>query len=141
MLLFVYGTLKNGFSRQGALSGQRYLGTAQTKQNYGMFTHGGYPAMVDEKLAEQSNVQATKSLYGELYEVDEICLQNLDKIEGVDFDLFERKIVELEYLHLMRLPIFQNTFNLLEKKQAQAYFFKRSVTGCADCGSFWSRRT
>lgn len=140
ILIFVYGTLKNGFSRAQALVSQRYLGTAETLPEYGMFAHGGYPALVDKDLAKNSDIEAIKSVYGELYEVDETCLQALDKIEGVEFDLFERKLVRLNILHLMRLPIYQTTFDLLEKKQAYAYFFKRSVSGCADCGSFWSRR-
>lgn len=140
ILIFVYGTLKNGFSRSNALASQRYLGTAETLPEYGMFAYGGYPALVDAELAKNSKVEAINSVYGELYEIDEICAQSLDKIEGVEFDLFERKIVNLNHLHLMRLPVFQSTFDLLEQKKAHAYFFKRNVSGCANCGSFWSRR-
>ena len=139
-LLFVYGTSKDGFSRANALREQRYIGTAKTTNEYGIYTHGGFPALVDKELATASNVEAKNGIYGELYEVDDNCLVDLDKIEGVQFDLFERKNVNFEQIHLLRLPFHQSTFDLLDNKQAQAYFFKRSVTGCADCGSFWSRR-
>ena len=140
MLVFVYGTLKSGFSRNHALNGQRYLGTAQTEPEYGMYAYGGFPGMVDKSQADQSQVQASSSIYGELYEVDEECVKSLDKIECVDSDLFERKPINLKELHLTRLPLFQNTFDFIEKRQAYAYIFRRSVAGCADCGSFWSRR-
>ena len=139
-LIFVYGTLKDGFSRSNALASQRYIGTAISTEGYGMYAHGGYPALVDKTLAEASNVVAAKQIYGELYEVDDICLQKLDKIECVDVDLFERKIIHLDLINMTRLPFFQNSFDLLNNKQAQAYFFKRSVSGCANCGSFWPRR-
>jgi gamma-glutamylcyclotransferase (GGCT)/AIG2-like uncharacterized protein YtfP len=139
-LLFVYGTLKDGFSRSSALKDQRYIGTAKTTKEYGMYAHGGFPALVDNQLAATSNVEAKNSIYGELYEVDDNCLIALDKIEGVEFDLFGRKIVNLEQFYLLRLPFYQSTFDLLDGKKSQAYFFRRSVTGCADCGSFWARR-
>ena len=122
------------------MQAQRYLGTAQTEPIYGMYAYGGYPGMVDKAQAEQTGARADSSVFGEIYEVDEECVRSLDKIECVDVDLFERRLVHLKELHLTRLPLFQATFDLMERKQAFAYIFKKSVAGCAECGSFWPRR-
>jgi hypothetical protein len=61
-------------------------------------------------------------------------------ILGIHSLVVHLKNVNFEQILLLRLPFHQSTFDLLDNKQAQAYFFRRSVTGCADCGSFWSRR-
>jgi len=138
-LLFVYGTLKQGFSRNQALKDQRYLGTAKTAPVYGMYAYGGFPALVDFKLAEESEVSASNSIFGEVYEVTDTCILEIDKIEGVEFNLFERKIVEIKSFTLLRLPLFQESWNHIEKNTAQAYLFRRNLKGAANCGSFWAR--
>lgn len=140
ILLFVYGTLKSGFSRNHAVREQRYLGTAKTKPEYGMYALSGYPALLNKKLAEISNVEANNSIYGEIYEINEECLENLDKIEGVDTGLFERKIIEIEQYNLFNLPLTNSCWQSIEKSQAQAYLYKRKVAGAADCGNIWTKR-
>ena len=86
-IVFVYGTLKRGFCRESALSAQKFLGTARTAPAYRLFDLGSYPGLVP------SNDGA--SIDGELYEVDELCLAELDDIEGVNQGLYGRESVKL----------------------------------------------
>lgn len=136
-LLFVYGTLKQGFTRNSALQNQRFLGTACTKPQYGMYAYGGFPALVDESLAVQSNVNANTAIYGELYEVDDQCMTTLDKIEGVDSALFKRGTIELDTITLANLPLSQNAWNAVESKVSTGYLFCRKLNVVVDCGSLY----
>lgn len=138
-LIFVYGSLKRGFSRNSALRACRYLGVARTVPLYGMYAYGGYPALVDKTLAELSQIQADTSVFGELYEVDDLTLVELDKIECVDQNLFQRMDVSLDVVTLMTLPVSKSAWKRLSEKVAQAYFFKRDLSGAADCGSLWTQ--
>lgn len=138
-LIFVYGTLKRGFSRNSALRNCRYLGVARTIPAYGMYAYGGFPALVDKTLADSSNIQATTAIFGELYEVDDLTMVELDKIECVDQNLFQRLDVSLDVVTLMTLPISKEAWKRLADKVAQAYFFKRDLSGAADCGSLWTQ--
>jgi len=85
--VFVYGTLKKGFCRHHALSRQNFLGVATTQAEYKLLDLGDYPGLVSSDDGE--------SIAGELYEVDEACLQNLDVIEGVAVGLYARKSIRL----------------------------------------------
>lgn len=139
-LVFVYGTLKRGFSRSSALREQRYIGIARTEPKYGMFGYGGFPALVDETLAEASNVTAKNRIFGELYEVDDACMQELDKIEGTDRGLFERRDIALGEITMTTLPSDEAVWGGLTRKVAQAYFFKKKLAGAGDCGPLWVQK-
>jgi len=139
ILLCVYGTLKQCFQRSQFLRDQRYLGVCKTTPEYGIYAYGGFPALVDSNLAQSSDVKANSHIYGELYEVDENCLVLLDDIEGVGDGLFFRQTLNLQEINFFRLPLTQECWNMVEAKKAEAYFFKRSVKGAANCGSFWSK--
>jgi gamma-glutamylcyclotransferase (GGCT)/AIG2-like uncharacterized protein YtfP len=140
ILLFVYGTLKQGFSRHHALGAERYLGTAITKSEYAMYTLGGYPCLLNKSLSEKRGVEANTHVYGEIYEVSQECLSNLDRIEGVEYDLFERLPVNIETFTFTRLPLLKSVWQDIENKQAQAYFYKQEIKGAANCGSYWHKR-
>lgn len=140
VLLFVYGTLKSGYSRHHYLKEQRYLGVAKTTPEYGMYAYGGFPALLNKKMADDAKVAADKSVYGELYEVNDDCLIQLDLVEGVDDELFSRQLISLEEFNFVRLPLDQSTWQMIENKQAQGYLFRRSVSGAANSGAFWPRR-
>jgi gamma-glutamylaminecyclotransferase len=139
-LIFIYGTLKRGFVRHHALREQRYIGIARTEPKYGMFGYGGYPALVDETLAEASNVTAKNRIFGELYEVDDACMQELDKIEGTDRGLFERRDIALGEITMTTLPSDEAVWGGLTRKVAQAYFFKKKLAGAGDCGPLWVQK-
>jgi gamma-glutamylcyclotransferase (GGCT)/AIG2-like uncharacterized protein YtfP len=68
--IFVYGTLLKGLERNSALDSSKYLGPAIIKAR--LFDLGSYPG-----IAEGDN-----DVVGEIYEVDEQTLNNLDAIEG-----------------------------------------------------------
>lgn len=72
-LVFVYGTLKKGFSNHRLLAGSEYLGTAQTVEKYAMYTTGTPIVLKDE---------AVSPIHGELYRVNEATLVALDSLEG-----------------------------------------------------------
>lgn len=139
-LIFVYGTLKKGFVRHRALLDQSYIGIAKTEPKYGMYGYGGYPALVDKDLAEQSGLTAEKRLFGELYEVDDTCIQELDKIEGTDRGLFERREISLGEITMTSLPTDEAVWIGLTRKVAQTYFFKKKLSGAADCGFLWTQK-
>lgn len=139
-LIFAYGSLKRGFNRSYALRDQRYIGIACTEPKYAIFEFGGFPALVDENLAKLSEVQAVNKIYGELYEVDDTCIVQLDKIEGIDIGLFERKNVSLGSITMSCLPTNSSVWVNLGEKTAQSYFFKRNLNGAANCGSLWCQK-
>lgn len=141
-LVFVYGSLKQGMMRNGALRGQRYIGVARTEPRYAMFQLGGYPAMIDNTHPEGEALlkDAGRSIWGELYEVDANCIYELDKIEGVDHNLFERKTVQLQEITPFALPSCQDIFVSFHEKKAESYFYKKPIGGARDSGSFWAHR-
>lgn len=140
ILIFAYGTLKRGFSRSSALRDQRYIGIAKTEDIYGMFRYGGFPALIDKTLAEVSGVTANNRIFGELYEVDDSCIQDLDKIEGVDKGFFERRDVSLGEITMTSLPTDEAVWGSITRKTAKTYFFKQKLTGAGDCGPIWLQK-
>jgi 5-formyltetrahydrofolate cyclo-ligase len=78
-LLFVFGTLKKGFPlHDKGLAEATFLGTARTLHPYPMFVAGPWfaPMMVAREGEGQKVV-------GELYEVDDVTLARLDRLESV----------------------------------------------------------
>ena len=72
-LLFIYGTLKQGFSNHRYLAGSKFLGTARTQEKYAMYSDGLPFVIMTEPVSQ---------IQGELYQVDDITLDLLDDIEG-----------------------------------------------------------
>lgn len=115
-LLFVYGTLKRGGENQRHLEGQEFLGPARTAAGYRLYHLHGYPGMIAE--AGSPNTVA-----GELWAVDDVCLRELDRLEGVDEGLYERAAVRLAPpLHL---------------HAAETYLYLRSVEGMTELDDEW----
>ncbi|MBV5329983.1 MAG: gamma-glutamylcyclotransferase [Chlorobium sp.] len=71
--IFVYGTLKRGFSNHHFLMGSRFIGTGRTVEKYAMHTEGGIPFVVEN--------EPVSYIYGELFSVDGAVLQSLDRLE------------------------------------------------------------
>jgi gamma-glutamylcyclotransferase (GGCT)/AIG2-like uncharacterized protein YtfP len=114
--IFVYGSLKRGYRLHHLLQGQPFLGTASTCPLYRLHDLGEYPGLV----ASASGV----SVRGEVYEVDDGCLQQLDAAEGVDEGLYVRGPVQLT--------------GLFADRTIHAWFYGGSVHGCQDCGTEWA---
>ena len=81
--LFVYGTLKRGGSRHSLLKGCPFLGRALAK-GFALYDLGAYPGMVP----------GDGVVRGEVYEIPEGLLRELDWVEGAPF-LFRRELIEV----------------------------------------------
>lgn len=71
-LVFVYGTLRRGFSNHHLLAAARPLGGALTRERYALYL-GEYPFL--------SRDQALCRVAGEVYEVSQGMLMTLDALE------------------------------------------------------------
>jgi len=114
--LFLYGTLKRGGSNHLFLAGQRFLGVARTAPGFTLYSLGDYPGMVRAP-------GDTAGVIGELWEVDDACLAELDRLEGLDEGLYERIDVLLASNPLAG--------------SAQTYLYLRPHSGLAPIGSEW----
>jgi len=114
--VFVYGTLKRGGSNHVFLNSQRLLGVARTVPGYTLYSLGDYPGMVRAP-------GDTAGVTGELWVVDDACLAELDRLEGLDEGLYERIDVLLAPNHLAA--------------SAQTYLYLRQFDGLQPIGSEW----
>ncbi len=71
--LFVYGTLRAGEPNHRLLEGAEHVGPAWTEPRFRMVDLGAYPAIVAD---------GATSIEGELYDVDDSLLAQLDRFEG-----------------------------------------------------------
>ncbi len=70
--VFVYGTLRRGFSNHHCMRGARLLGGARTRERYAMYVED-CPYLVQE--------EARYHVMGEVYEVSDAVLLTLDALE------------------------------------------------------------
>lgn len=73
-LVFVYGSLKQGFGNHSLLADSTKLGTHVTPPEYSMYSLGAYPYV---------KVGGYTAIHGEVYEVDDETMGDLDRLEGV----------------------------------------------------------
>lgn len=114
--VFVYGTLKRGGSNHLFLEGQKYLGAVRTEPGFALYSLGDYPGMVRAP-------GDTLGVTGELWSVDDACLAELDRLEGLDEGLYER--VDVLLLPNPHAP------------SAQAYLYLRPHHGLPPLGDTW----
>lgn len=86
-ILFVYGTLKRNMRNHHLIANQQFLGTAITEACYRLVDLGRYPGLIEDH-------RTGLAVHGELWAVDEPCLQQLDEFEGVP-NLFIRRPVAI----------------------------------------------
>ncbi|MDB6115649.1 MAG: ytfP [Lacunisphaera sp.] len=115
-LVFVYGTLKRGGSNHLFLAGQRFVGNVRTAPGFTLYSLGDYPGMVRAP-------GDTAGVAGELWAVDENCLPELDRLEGIDEGLYER-------IDVLLAP---NPF----AGSAQTYLYARAPHGLQPLGDHW----
>lgn len=85
----VYGTLKRGHNANGMIStnpNNEYVGEGFFEIPYVMVNCGYYPALIPS--------EENRSIYMELYNVDEDTIKGLDRYEGYP-NLFDKKIVKI----------------------------------------------
>jgi gamma-glutamylaminecyclotransferase len=114
--VFVYGTLKRGGSNHAFLQGQQFLGDARTQPGFTLYSLGDYPGMVHAS-------GDTAGVTGELWEVDEACLAELDRLEGLDEGLYAR-------VNVLLAPG-------ARAASAQTYLYLRPHHGLAPLGATW----
>ncbi len=103
--IFVYGTLKKGFGNNYLLSGSKFLGERKTiESKWDMINLGWFPAVVYGK----------NDIIGELYEVDELTLKNVDHLEG-NGTFYTRELVSVSNISdpvwMYIMPYKQNYFS------------------------------
>lgn len=113
IMLFVYGTLKRGFTNNSLLDGQEFIRQATTLPFYRLHDSGPYPCLV--KVSQNGN-----AIQGELWKVNDELIPTLDALEGSP-ELFARQEVAIRDF---ACPVF-------------AYFYERETSGYRDCGSRW----
>jgi gamma-glutamylcyclotransferase (GGCT)/AIG2-like uncharacterized protein YtfP len=84
--VFVYGTLMSGFGNNRLLKGSALIDHASTEEEYVLVSNGIIPFLMDD-------VQDSY-IVGEVYEVDEKTLKNLDDLEGHP-NWYERRIINV----------------------------------------------
>jgi gamma-glutamylcyclotransferase (GGCT)/AIG2-like uncharacterized protein YtfP len=83
--VFVYGTLKSGFSNHYLLDGCEYLGGAATVPTYKMIENG-FPVIMPDP--------GGKPLAGEIYTVDDETLARLDQLER-EGSSYDRELIDV----------------------------------------------
>jgi gamma-glutamylcyclotransferase (GGCT)/AIG2-like uncharacterized protein YtfP len=86
-LICVYGTLKKTYHNNRLLEGQTFVQDCVTAPHYRLYDCGWYPCLVEDN----SKGYPVK---GEIWQVDEGTLWNLDRLEGVPY-LYQRKAINL----------------------------------------------
>lgn len=100
--LFVYGTLLRGMSRSQCLQDAIFLGHARMK---GMiYDLDSFPGAVLDSSGEKPSQNTTSYVYGELYQINENIINQLDWIEGYnesdpDSSLYIRQTLQVCRLH------------------------------------------
>ena len=89
-LVFVYGSLKNGFPNNRLLTNSYFLAQTKTKENhYFMMSFGGFPGVY------KTEEECGKHISGEVYEVNRDTLNRLDMLEG-NGHFYTRKLISVE---------------------------------------------
>lgn len=116
--VFVYGTLKRGEENHHWLAGQHFVATACTKPLYRMFDVAGYPGMVRTAIG--------LAIEGEVWEVSEEGMSQLDLLEDTAGGEYERVAIELA--------------GDLADQPVESYLYLRDVAGLCDVGTHWPPR-
>ncbi len=85
-LLFVYGTLKRGFWNNALLKRAKFIGEGVTRERFKLYTVG-FPYAVPDS--------GGLPVKGEVYEVDQKTLSELDNLEGYPVH-YKRKPVKVK---------------------------------------------
>jgi gamma-glutamylcyclotransferase (GGCT)/AIG2-like uncharacterized protein YtfP len=114
--VFVYGSLKRGFTNHSLMAGQHFIAVAQTQPRYKLYTLTSFPAMVEA-------AEAGRSIEGEIWAVDSACLARLDLLEDTAHGMYARVAIPLLPPH-----------DLLS---VEGYLYLFDVTGRRECGDVW----
>lgn len=113
MKLFVYGSLKRNESNDSLMKKCDFVREIVTKPNYKLCDCGTFPGLI--------HCEDGFEVRGELWDVPDEIIPELDIFEGVPAGLYKRDLVELKFYH----------------GKAYSYFWL-GATG-ENFGNFWSR--
>ena len=103
-LVFVYGTLKQGFNNNSLLKNAEFVGEAITKDSF-LMTTVGFPYLIPKDRVERTDVEFNPAL-GEVYLVkDDKTMQHLDWLEGVEVGHYEKQEVQVILLDETDEPV------------------------------------
>lgn len=85
MYVFVYGSLKSGFSNHRLLENAKFICNTHTKECYTMLDLQSFPGVIKEK--------DTSQIQGEVYRLKNENIQDLDDFEG---SWYYRENIELD---------------------------------------------
>ena len=86
MKVAVYGTLREGFGNHRLLAGSEFIGKTKTEPIFTMYG-SAIPWIV---------AGGNTAITVEVYEVDEVTMRNLDRLEGYPY-YYDRKEVSTEF--------------------------------------------
>ena len=105
MIIFVYGTLLKGLERSYVLDHSELLGDA-VAGGVCLYNLGAYPAIK----------RSDGAVIGELYDVDDITLETLDRIEGFDPNNINNSLYHRSEIRIIApsttIPVFSYLYNL-----------------------------
>jgi gamma-glutamylaminecyclotransferase len=116
MLIFVYGTLKRGGSNHEWMQGQQFVTEAATTPDFLLYDLGGYPGMIRV-------TSGGLSILGEIWEVDEPGLSELDELEDLDGKEYAREKIPLLSPH--------------EDWQVEGYRYLKDISSRPPMGDHW----
>lgn len=84
--LFTYGSLRRGYHNHGLLRGSTFIGEYHTGPGYTKLEGPGFPFLVVDETGD--------GCYGELYEVTDLTLEMIDRLEGTP-DVYVRTLITI----------------------------------------------
>ena len=87
-LVFVYGSLKEGFPLHNIIQGSEFIGYYKTRPDFKLVSLGPFPALLE---VDAGGVEVS----GEVYRLDEELINYLDVVEGVRRGLYIRKPIDV----------------------------------------------
>ena len=115
--IFVYGSLKRGFSNHGLLVEQRFLATGHTQPRFKLYDLGNFPGMIEA-------AEGGRSIEGEIWQVDSSCLAQLEILEDTAHGLYARAPIHL-------LPPHADL-------AVEGYLYQLDITGRRELGERWT---
>ena len=100
MRLFVYGSLKRGFTAHDLLDGCQFIREA-VAEGFQLYKIDWFPGMV----------QGTGKVYGELYDVPEAYVPVIDYFECVNQGMFERVSIELDNQESAEVYLYRDNYD------------------------------
>ena len=93
--VFVYGSLLSGMGNHRLLENSKKLGVTRSPKGFKMVDLGPFPGVVQSE-------DESKSVYGEVYEVNDETFQRLDRLEGYNrfspkSGLYDRMEIETKF--------------------------------------------